>query len=212
MKNKFEQIIENNHIFLSLLENLIEKSKEETSKLNIYDTKFNYFNGSQYINDRLNELNKTETFKSIKLLKKDTNKQRRIEEYYFNIKQEDGNEYLIHFHVHKQKIELSAIGHQFFAYAKGGFSSKFTYSKKYTSFDSSKNKEAIRIEGKNVKNNIEDLNDMYKLTKDIDFLEELKLSIKIIGNDKEKENFINAFYSFNDLKNLENLKNRRKKI
>lgn len=187
MKNYFEELIETNKEFIEVLKAVILESKKETTNsmfLSLEERK------AATLNEKLSKLNKDETFLNIRSTQKAAARSRF--DHYILIKNNKDNEYLFHFQTHRDNIELKVISHQFYGNANI-LSSKFTYSKKYTTFDSSKTKESLRLQGKDTTSNVEELNDLFKLTKDIDFLEDLKLSIKIIGTDIQKKNFINNF-------------------
>lgn len=187
MKNYFEELIETNKEFIEVLKAVILESKKETTNslfLSLEERK------AATLNEKLSKLNKDETFLNIRSTQKAAARSRF--DHYILIKNNKDNEYLFHFQTHRDNIELKVISHQFYGNANI-LSSKFTYSKKYTTFDSSKTKESLRLQGKDTTSNVEELNDLFKLTKDIDFLEDLKLSIKIIGKDIQKKNFINNF-------------------
>lgn len=187
MKNYFEELIETNKEFIEVLKAVILESKKEATNsmfLSLEERK------AATLNEKLSKLNKDETFLNIRSTQKAAARSRF--DHYILIKNNKDNEYLFHFQTHRDNIELKVISHQFYGNANI-LSSKFTYSKKYTTFDSSKTKESLRLQGKDTTSNVEELNDLFKLTKDIDFLEDLKLSIKIIGTDIQKKNFINNF-------------------
>lgn len=193
MKNYFEELVETNKGFIETLKAVILESKKETiinMFLSMEERK------AATLDEKLIKLNKDNTFLKIRSTQKSAARSRF--DHYILIKNSKDNEYLFHFQTHKDNIELKVISHQFYGNADI-LSSKFTYSKKYTTFDSSKTKESLRLQGKDTTYDIEELNDIFKLTKDIDFLEDLKLSIKIIGTDIEKEIFINNFNNKNEV-------------
>lgn len=197
MNNCFKNIEENNREFIEILKKMIienrmsldqEKIKEDDYKVNFGPT-YEYLN----LEKKINEFNKDNAFFQIKLHIRPTGHRNKMD-YYIYIKQEEKNaeEYTFHFHLNKKQLDFKVITHQFDSIGNKA-SGKFTYTPNATIYEIPKEKKTIRLEGKSAEHNIEELNDIFLLTKDISFLEQLKFSLKIIGTDSDKKSFIENY-------------------
>lgn len=196
MNNCFKNIEESNKEFIETLKTLIINNRmsldQEKIKEDDYSTSMAPSYEFKNLDEKIKALNNNLIFSEIKINIRPTMHRNKLDYYIFMKKKENGDEYCFHFHLNKKTLDFKVISHQFEA-IENNAAGKFTYTPNATIYEIPKEKKTIRIEGKSTEHNIEELNDIFLLTHDISFLEELKFSLNFIGTDKDKKSFIKNY-------------------
>lgn len=201
MELNYNNLIENNKIFIEIIKEVIKQNETEKNFLNY--NKHNNTEDRLSLMKKLESINNKSDFYHITINMNSNNQTHNITDYYLTIKnkQNNDNEYIFHFEAKEKKVKIKSIAHKMGITHDSENRIKITYTPKSTVFDiiKIKNKEIKKVF--KVQDNIENeefntLNDFYTLTQDFSFTQQLKSSLSIIGTDNEKERFIKNYKDF----------------
>lgn len=213
MNNCFKEIEEKNKKFIEILKNIILDNRNSLNQEQITKDDYNFSNiEPRYecvnLEKKITAINENLNILKIKFQLRPTGHKNKMDYYVTLIPEEKEHigDYTLHFHLNKKTMELKSISHNF---NLGGRNiKKFTYTSKSTIYEIPKEKKSIKIQDKNTENNIEELSDIFLLTHDINFIEDLKFSLMIIGTDKDKDKFIKSYEGINRFSYIKKLINK----